>query len=207
MAGYSADKLLADSRTNALIGWVLMLFLAAIVTESVVSGDTAWAVFVGVVLLLCVLPPLVYRDTGTMLPWEVITVAALPTFGRAIATFDLTSDLYLYLSVAALALIVAVELDLFTKVELTVGFAIAFVALGTIATAGAWAVLRWSMDLLLGTAFLIEPGVEDRVIHDQLMIEFLYSAAAGLLAGLIFELYFRRRLSPAERIPEEVLEL
>lgn len=207
MAGYSADKLLADSRTNALIGWMLMLFLAAIVTESVVSGDTAWAVFVGVVLLLCVLPPLVYRDTETMLPWEVITLAALPTFGRAIATFDLTSDLYLYLSVAALALIVAVELDLFTPVELTVGFAIAFVALGTIATAGAWAVLRWSMDLLLGTAFLIEPGVEDRVIHDQLMIEFLYSAAAGLLAGLIFELYFRRRLSPAERIPEEVLKV
>lgn len=204
MSGLSADRLLADSRTNALIGWLLMLFMAAIVTESVVGGDTAWAVFVGAVLLLCIVPPLVYRDTETMLPWEVITLAALPMFGRAIATFDLTSDLYLYLSVAALALIVAVELDVFTTVELTVGFAIAFVALGTIATAGAWAVLRWSMDLLLGTTFLLEPGVEDRVIHDELMIEFLYSAAAGLIAGVIFELYFRRRLSSAERVPVEV---
>lgn len=206
MAERTAERLLADSRTNALIGWLLMLFLAAIVTESVVGGDRAWAVFVGSVLVLCILPPLLFRDPEAMLPWEVITLAALPTFGRAIATFDLTSDLYLYLSVAALALIVAVELDLFTAVELTVGFAITFVALGTIATAGAWAVLRWSMDLLLGTTFLLEPGVEEQVIHDELMIEFLYSAAAGLIAGVIFELYFRRWLSPDRRIPVEVPE-
>jgi len=206
MASRAAEDLLADRRTNALVGWVLLVFLGAVATESVVTGDLAWAVFVAGVLALCTIPPFAFRDPEVMLPWEVIAMAALPTFGRAVATFELTSDLNVYLSVAALALIVAVELDLFSTVQLTVGFAIAFVVFATMATAGAWAVLRWSMDTVIGTEFLIVPGVDDQTILDDLMIEFLYSAAAGVVAGLVFELYFRRRASPADRIPEEVVD-
>lgn len=206
MASRTAEDLLADRRNNALVGWVLLVFLGAVATESVVTGDLAWAVFVAGVLALCILPALAFRDPEVMLPWEVVAMAALPTFGRAVATFELTSDLGVYLSVAALALIVAVELDLFSTVRLTVGFAIAFVVFATMATAGAWAVLRWSMDTVIGTEFLIESGVDDQTILDDLMIEFLYSAAAGLVAGLVFELYFRRRASPADRIPEEVVD-
>jgi len=206
MAGQKAEGLLADSRNNAIVGWVLLAFLGAVVAESVVTGDIAWGVFVGGMLALCIVPPLAFRDPEAMLPWEVIALAALPTFGRAVATFDLTSDLNAYLSIAALALIVAVELDLFTTVKLTVGFAIAFVVFATMATAGVWAVFRWSMDTVVGTEFLLEPGVEDQVILDQVMYEFIYSAVAGLLAGLIFELYFRRRATMTERVPEGVIK-
>ncbi|MEF8814692.1 MAG: hypothetical protein V5A55_12870 [Halovenus sp.] len=206
MAAQKAEGLLADSRNNALVGWVLLVLLGALVAESVLTGDLAWGVFVASVFGLCILPALAFRDPEAMLPWEVIALAALPTFGRAVATFEFTSDINMYLSVAALALVVAVELDLFTAVELTVGFAIAFVVFATLATAGIWAVFRWSIDLLVGTEFLLAEGVGDQVIHDEVMAEFVYSAVAGLAAGAVFELYFRRRASSAERLPQGVSE-
>jgi hypothetical protein len=200
----TAEDLLADRRNNALIGWFLLIFLTLIVGESVFDNDLAWALFVSVVLGISLIPPVAFRNPKVMLPWEVIAMAALPTFGRAIATFNITSDLNMYLSVAALALIIVVELDLFTQVTLTLGFAIVFVVLTTLAAAGVWAVLRWQLDLWLGTEFLLVPGVEDRVIHDELMVEFIYSAVAGVLAALTFEFYIRRRATPERRVPDEV---
>lgn len=202
----TAETLLADRRTNAVVGWALLAFLALVAAQSFLSGDLAWGVFVASVLALCVVVPVSFRDPAVMLPWEVIVLAALPTLGRAIATFELTSDLAVYLSVAALALIVAVQLDLFTEVRLSVGFAIVFVVLATMATAGVWAVFRWSLDLLVGTETLLEPGVSTDVIHDELMIEFLYAAVAGVLAGVTFELYFRRLSPTAARITDGVTE-
>lgn len=202
----TAEDLLADRRNNALIGWFLLIFLVLIVGEGVVDNDLDWALFVSAVLGICLIPPVAYRNPEVMLPWEVIAMAALPTFGRAIATFNLTSDLNMYLSVAALALIIVVELDLFTPVTLTLGFAIVLVVLTTLAAAGVWAVLRWQLDLWLGTEFLLESGVEDRVIHDELMVEFVYSAIGGILAAVTFEFYVRRRAAPERRIPEEVID-
>jgi len=200
----TAEDLLADRRNNALIGWFLLLFLALVVGESVFNNDLAWAVFVSVVLGISLIPPVAFRNPEVMLPWEVIAMAALPAFGRAIATFNLTSDLNMYLSVAALALIVVVELDLFTEVTFTLGFAIVLVVLTTLATAGVWAVLRWQLDIWLGTEFLLVSGVDDQVIHDEMMIEFVYSAVAGVMAALTFEFYVRRRAAPERRVPEEV---
>jgi hypothetical protein len=202
MAQLSAEDLLARRRTNALVGWLLLVFLGFVAGESLVLGDIAWATFVLVVLVLCIIPPVAFRDPEVMLPWEVLALAALPTFGRAVATLSVVSDFTLYVSVAALALVVAVELDLFTDVRMTVGFAIAFVALATLATAGVWAVFRWTLDTTLGTTTLLEPGVSDDVIHDQLMIEFVYSALAGLIAGVVFEVYFRR-FADVERFPDD----
>jgi hypothetical protein len=62
MASRTAEDLLADRRNNATVSWVLLAFLAAIATESFVTGDLAWSVFVASVLVLCVLPPLAFRD-------------------------------------------------------------------------------------------------------------------------------------------------
>jgi hypothetical protein len=204
MAPQSAEDLLADQRTNALIGWLLVVFLGLVTAESAVTGDIQWGVFVASVLVLCLIVPVAFRDPTVMLPWEVIALAALSTFGRAVATFDPISEFTVYISVAALALVVAVELDLFTNVRMTVGFAITFVVFVTLATAGAWALVRWALDLTLGTSTLLVEGVSDDVIHDELMIEFVYSALAGVVAGVVFEGYFRRR--QPRRLPEEVTE-
>jgi hypothetical protein len=203
MAEQSAADLLADQRTNAVLGWLLVVFLGLVTAESAITGDSQWALFVAGVVALCLVVPVSFRDPMVMLPWEVVALAALPTFGRAVATFGPAREFTLYISVAALALIVAVELDLFTTVRMTVGFAVTFVVFATLATAGLWALVRWGLDLTLGTNTLLVDGVSDDTIHDELMVEFVYSAVAGLGAGVIFAGYFRRR-QHTERFPEEV---
>jgi hypothetical protein len=203
MAQRSAQDLLANRQFNAVVGWLLVAFLGLVVAESVADGDVAWATFVFTVLVLCTIPPVAFRDPGRMLPWEVITLAALPTFVGAIITAEVVTDFAVYVSVAALALIVAVELDLFTDVRMTIGFAVAFVAMATLAAAGVGAVFRWQLDLWLGTETLLESGMTDDEIHDEMMIEFVYSAVAGVVAGIVFQLYFRRPAMDS-RVSEEV---
>jgi hypothetical protein len=198
--------LLRDRRRNTTLGWILVVFVLVVVIESALSGDFAWAGFAASVFLLAIVPPIAFRDPTVMLPWEVLFLAAGPLLGRALATNILANQMGTYLSVAALALIVAVELDVFTPVRMTNWFAVLFVALATMAAAGTWAVVRWSADVLLGTSFLLRPGVPEAVIEEEVMWEFVYSTAAGILAGGIFEVYFRRIARGVERLPEEIQE-
>ncbi|SDJ67201.1 hypothetical protein SAMN05216226_10730 [Halovenus aranensis] len=192
MAELSPQDLLANRRANAAVAWLFVAFLGAVVVESLLDGDVPWALFVFGIVSCCLIPPIAYRDPETMLPWEVVALAGLPTFGQAVTPALIPGEFLVYISVAALALVVAVELDLFTEVQMTIGFAIAFVVVVTLAAAGVGAVVRWRVDLLFDTTLLLEPGVSDQTIHDDLMIEFIYSALAGLVGGFIFQLYFRR---------------
>lgn len=202
MSDADIDRLFRDRRLNAGIAWVLVAFLALVTVEEVVAGELLWAGFAGTVCVLTLLPIVAYRDPEVMLPWEVVAVAALPVLGRAVATVPVTGNLATYLSVAAVALIIAVQLHVFTTVEMTYGFAVLFVVVTTMAAAGTWAVVRWAADLRLGTGFLA--GHADP--EHALMIEFVYSFVVGILAGVVFEFYFRRRVEPEERLPEEVVE-
>lgn len=205
MAQFAAEDLLASRRVNAIVGWLFIAFLGLVVVESVVDVDIPWATFVLAILLLCIIPPVAFRDWEIMLPWEVIVLAALPTFIGAIITAEIATDFALYVSVAALALIVAVELDLFSEVQMTIGFAIAFVTIVTLAAVGTGAVFRWRLDLLLGTETLLDSEMTDDEIHDAMMIEFVYSALAGLFGGIVFQLYFRRQ-EMTERVSQEVTD-
>jgi len=207
MSRAQVGTLLADRRRNAYAGWLLVVFLGTVVAGNVLDGELLWAGFVTGMLVLAVLPPVAHRNWTVMLPWEVLAMAALPVIGRSFATVELTGDLATYLSVAALALVVAVELHVFTSVRMTYGFAIVFVVVTTMATAGTWAITRWSLDVVLGTQFLLEQGADPDVVHDDLMIEFVYSTMAGVVAGVVFELYFRRRARLEERLAAEVDDL
>jgi hypothetical protein len=180
-------------RANAAMAWLLVVFVASVVVGSIVVGDLLWAGFAAVAGGLALIPALAHRDPLVMLPWEVLGLAALPLIGRVFATVPLTGQFATYLSVAALALVIAVELHLFTPVRMTPTFAVLFVVVATMATAGIWAVARWLADLTLGTAFLLDPALTVHEIETRLMWEFVYSTAAGLAAGLIFEGYFRRQ--------------
>lgn len=192
-----------DHRLNAVASWLVVAFLALVVAESLLDGDLLWAAFTTVLAALAVVPPVAYRDPRVTLPWEVLVLAALPVIGRSFATLPLTNALATYLSVAAVALLVAVELHTFTRVRMSPGFAVLFVAVATMATAGVWAVARWAADLGLGTAYLLDPALTEAEIHTGLMWEFTYSTAAGLAAGGIFEGYFRRHARVGARTPAE----
>lgn len=196
---------LETQRGNAVLSWALVGFVGLVVLRSYLVGDILWAGFALVVLVLAVVPALLHRRAVVMLPWEVLAVAALPLVGRSFTTVPFTGRFVTYLAVAALALVIAVELNAFTRVEMTAGFAVLFVVIATMATAGTWAVARWLLDATFGTAFLMDPALTHAEIENRLMWEFVYSTLAGAAAGVIFEGYFRRRGRPDRRLPEEVL--
>lgn len=190
---------LEDERVNAGLAWLLVGFLLVVVVENLLDGDVLWAGFAAFVAVLTVVPAAAYRDGDVMLPWEVLVLAALPILAKSLATWVYGLRVTTYLSVAALALIVAVELHAFTTVRMTHWFAILFVVVTTTATAGIWAVVQWLSDGFFGTTFIRSEYL--------LMWDFVYATLAGVVAGVVFELYFRRVAPVEARLPEGRHEL
>ncbi|MEF8775035.1 MAG: hypothetical protein V5A43_00845 [Haloarculaceae archaeon] len=199
-------RLLRDAELNAAIAWALVLVMAATVALSVLTGNLVWSGFAATVVVVALLPPLVRRSPRVMLPWEILLFAGLPILGRSVLPVPQFGLATTYLSVAAFALVVAVELHLFTAVKMSPGFAVLFVAVTTIAVAGVWGVVRWLADLYLGTTLLLVPGRTELAIERALMIEFVVATVIGVLAGIVFEYYFRRQTSVLARVPEETTE-
>lgn len=197
-------RILHDSRANAIIAWLLVVVVALLAGASVSEGELLSAGFAVAIVALAVVPPVGFRHVQAMLPWEVLVLAALPVLGRTVVvvTGIGTGRLATYVSVVAIALIVAVELHVFTGVRMNPRFAVAFVVLTTMAAAGVWAVARWVPDVLFGTTFLLKPGVEESVIEHRLMLDFVASTVVGLIGGAVFQLYFRRQAPLADRITE-----
>ncbi|QLG47745.1 hypothetical protein [Natrinema halophilum] len=194
MSQTTLEGLIADGRTNATVGWVLIAVIGSIGLAELLTGGILWMTFAATLVTLALLPPVAFRSPLAMLPWEVLLLAAFPVLGMAIDADRLTGHFAAYLSVAAIALVLAVELQSFTSVRMTPSFAVVLVAVGTMAAAGLWALFRWSAAQMLGVPFTAD--------HDAVMWEFVYSAVAGIGAGVVFELYFRRLARPEQRIPE-----
>ncbi|QSG12501.1 putative membrane protein [Halapricum desulfuricans] len=193
------DALLHDSRNNAVIGWLLIALLGGTAVGIVVATGLLWSVFALGVVVLALLPPLAYRSPYVMLPWEVLLVAALPIVGLAIGSERLSGQFTVYFAIAAVALVIAVELQSFTSIRYPPWFAVVLVVVATLASAALWALLRWGFDVYVGTNYI--------TTNDELMYEWLYSAAAGVLAGVTFTLYFRQRRKSVDAMLEEIDEL
>jgi hypothetical protein len=200
------DRFVEDERLNAVLSWVLVGFVLLVAVGNVAIGELAWAAFAAAVAALALQPPVRFRNPLAMLPWEVLALAALPLLARpfTILAGIGTGALATYLAVAAVALIIAVNLHVFTPVEMNAAFAVVFVAIATMAAAGVWAVVRFGADTLLGTTFLLKPGLDEHVVERNVMLEFVYSTVAGVGAGVVFDLYFRRRRARHERLPADI---
>jgi hypothetical protein len=177
-------RLFRNGRTNAVIAWAMIAVLGGVFVESLLGFDLLPMVLVAAITAVVVAPAVSARDPQVMLPWEVLGLALLPVLVRALLGGEL-GTFATYLSIAAFALILTVELHMFTSLRVTHWFAVLFVVLTTMATAAAWTVLRWNADRLLDTNFL--------TTNEALMIEWIYVTLAGLVAGVLFDAYFRRR--------------
>lgn len=178
------DRLFRDSVVNAVIGWLLLAVLAVVFLDSVVDDDLQWILFTAAAGAVVAVPPVARRSWRAMLPWELLVLSLLPIlvrglFGGTVGTFAV------YFSLAAVALVVVVELHEFTSMEVTHWFAVVLVVMATLASGAAWAVFQWNADQYLGTDYL--------TTNDALMTEFLWMTLAGFAAGLVFDAYFRRR--------------
>jgi len=177
----SLSSLIHDERINAGVAWVLVLFLLVAVGESAADGKLLWAGLAATIAVVAAVPAVAAGDPEVMVPWELLVLAALPVVGRS---FGVLTQIATYLAVAALALLVAVEIDTFSGAEMTPSFALLFVVIASMAVAGVWAVAQWLLDAYLATSFL-----SDKV---ELMWDLVLATVVGMGAGLLFELYFRR---------------
>ncbi len=192
------ESFFTDARRNAVLAWALVAVLGLVFVESLVGGDVEWIAFTVAAGAIVLVPPIARRSVRVMLPWELLLVALVPVVVRALDLTLLTSTFATYLSVAAFALIVTVELHLLTSMRVTHWFAVSLVLMTTLASAGVWAMVRFLLDSALGTSFL--------TTNEALMVEFLWVLAAGLVAALAFDLYFRPRSGRLRREVEAVGE-
>lgn len=208
MSRSSLSDVISRRRTNAAASWLVVAVIATTAAGAILGDDPVWGVFVACVGLLAVVPPAVSRRVTAMLPWEVLVLAALPALGRTLIVGETVGGVVLsgrastYLAVAATALIVAVELDTFTEVRMTEPFAVGFTAITTTATAGVWALFRYGADTLFGSRLLLD-GRPETVVERALMWDFVAATVVGLVAGVVFEWYFRRRARARTRVPQE----
>jgi len=182
---------LTPSSSNARRAWTLTGGLFLVAAIAIVDGNVLWATVATTTVALVVIPALAYRTPRVMPPWELLVLVVLPVAARLIAPDGVLASVTTYGAVAAIALLVAVELHQFTTVEMTPWFAILTVVVTTMAAAGIWAVGRWVLDLYFGTQFLLVPTLTDSQIEDGVMWDFVYSTLAGVAAGLLFEHEFR----------------
>ena len=183
-------RLFRSGRTNALIAWAMVAVLGGAFVESLLRFDLLPMVLVAAIAAVVVAPAVAMRDPRVMLPWEVLALALLPVLVRVLLRGEL-GTFATYLAIAALALTITVDLQMFTSLRVTHWFAVLLVVLTTMATAAAWTVLRWNADRLLGTAYL--------TTNEALMTEWMYVTLAGLAAGILFDAYFRRRAARLRR--------
>ncbi|MFC7099018.1 hypothetical protein [Halobaculum marinum] len=175
-----------DERVNAAVSWVVTAVIAAIAVLAFFAGLLAILTIASVAAFVAVVPPLVAQRWTRTVSWPLLVIAAIPL---AVGTGQpgFFGEVVIGVSVATLALLVVVALQLVTSVRMTPGFAIAFVVVATLATAGFWAVGSAASNVLFGTRFV--------QTNDELMYVFTAAAIAGVVAGLLFRWYFRRLLA------------
>lgn len=177
----SLTGILETDRANAAAVWVVAgaLFVAAVVQAW--SSEWLWAAFALVAAGVIAVPALASRRWRVAPPAWVALVAAAPLIARLYRPFTRFAT---YAAVAALALVVAVNLNALTDVRFTPRVAVVFVVTTTMGLSGLWVMIVGLSDVFLGTGYVA--GM------DELNREFVASALTGLGGGLLFERYFHR---------------
>lgn len=201
-AGMSSDRFggsIDATKRNALSAWLIVALLASLAIWQGIVGSYRWFSFIGLAIVLLVIPVVAHRDPYAMPPWELLVLTALPIVDATVLGETLLSPVAVYLAVAAVALIVAVDIHTYTPARMTRQFTIVLVVITTLAVGATWNVLLWVTDLLLGTTYLMGDRSQDAANH-AMMIDFLFAAVTGLLAGVLFTAYLRRRsVAPTAR--------
>lgn len=177
---------------NAVLGWLAVAVLAGLAIREGIAGSYRWFSLTAAAIVLVVLPAATLRDPRAMPPWELLALVVVPVADAALLGETLLSPVATYLAVAAVALIVAVDVHTFTRVRMNRAFALALVVIATLAVAAGWNVAQWISDTALGTDYLVGDRSGDAA-NRAMMIDFVYATVAGALAGVVLAGYLRWR--------------
>jgi hypothetical protein len=174
-------RLVHDERTNAGLAWLLLGVTGVVAVREVLGGTVLWGLFGLCLVLVVAAPALVTRDRLVIVPWPLPALAAAAGISRAYGIFPEVAG---YLAIVALALVVTVELDVFTSVDLSRRFVVAFAVLSTLAIQALWTVVQFYSDRWLGSDLL----------HSQAELQWDIVAVTVVAAavGTAFVWYFER---------------
>lgn len=180
------EDFVKDSKVNAYLFWILTAVVGLVFLESLYNFDRMWMLMSATLLIILSMPALIHKDLHATIPWELTLIAVIHVIVRTLELSIFANQISTYISIAAIALIIAVQLNLYTSVKFNHSFAIVFTVVATLAIGGVWSIVRYNMDLHLETSFLTD--------NDALMHEYLNILVAGVFAGVLFDQYFRRRV-------------
>lgn len=181
---------LTSERVNAILGWGLTGIVALGAAESLLTHAPYWGGFSLSVAAVASLPALAIRNWMAMVPWPLLFVAAIAVMARVVGFYP---EIAGYLAIAALALIIVVELDVFTPVDLSRRFAVVFGVLTTMALESLRIIAQFYLDLWLGTGFLSS--------QTELQKDIVTVTAVAFAMGGLFQLYFAK-VEPAGTVDQ-----
>jgi len=168
-------RIIAERSVNTALSWLQVAVLGVVTLATAVTGSPLWTGFTLACLGVVLAPAVVTRDASVMPAWPVVGLLTVPLVLRAVGPFR---PVFVYVVLAALALIVAVEIDAYSSAVFTPWFAVVFVVFTTMAVAGLWGVAQFFADLSLGTEYL--------TTGDALMWDLVLATVVGVGAGLLF---------------------
>jgi predicted tellurium resistance membrane protein TerC len=128
-----------DRPVNAILSWVLVGSLALGAVADGLAGDWLWTGFALTIVAVATVPPVVTGDPSVIVSWEALLLTTLPLAAQFVDGFV---DPLTYVSVATLALLVAVELVTFSETRMAPWFAVPVVVMTTMTVAGIWGVVQ-----------------------------------------------------------------
>ena len=174
-------RLVHSERVNATLGWTATVVVALAAVESVLAGAVLWGVLAAIVAGVAALPAAATGDPTEMVAWPLPGVAAVAVVLRAAGVYP---DVTGYVAISSIALLLVVELDLYTDAELSRRFAVVFATMTTMALQAFWIVAQYYSDRWLGTAFIRTQA--------ELQWDIVYVSAVSVALGILVDWYFRR---------------
>lgn len=177
---------------NAILCWSAIGLLTGLALWQGFDGSYRWFSLTGLALVLLIIPAIGLRDPYAMPPWELLVLVAIPVVDAALFDETVISPIAVYFAVAAVALIVVVDIHTYTAIRMDRLFTVVLVVIATLAVGATWNILQWASDMTFGTAYLVGDRSQDAANH-AMMLDFLAATMAGFLAGILFTGYLRRR--------------
>jgi hypothetical protein len=181
--------ILHDTRLNTVLSWAIVLVLIFLATVNFFEGRYTWTILIIFVVIIVILPGLFFCKPSVMPYWLLLLLVLIPIVGNTTAYYFFLTRIPVYISVATLSLLIVAEINWFTSVRMNPKFAIYLVIITTLAVTGMWHFMRWALDVMIGTTFLLDGRSVD-VINTAVMYEFIYALIAGIVAGVLFGWYF-----------------
>lgn len=175
------DPFVNDDRANAVVGWTLTTVVLVAAVGHALSGELLWSGIALSIVVVVALPAVVTRTPTRIVPWPLVFVVAVAVTLRSLGYAPEVSG---YVTAAMFALVVVMELDVFTGVDMSRRFAVVFAVLATLATEALWTVAQFYSDRWLGTTYLKS--------QTELQWDFVAVTAVALVVGSFFAWYFQR---------------